>query len=158
MKRIIPIILLSSFFIISITHGQTVAHHPKKNNADNAGWIKSKIEKYGGNLRKEISYKVEFEEKTGKIIISETSAGSNTPRFKYTMNICDFKEVRRNGMDLEILANGTSILGTSSSSPNQESVWAGIRINHFVQAESNIVNRLHNAFKSLSESSSGNCN
>jgi len=96
------------------------------------------------------------DESTGKIVITEFNAGESTPRFKYTMSVCDFKEVRRNGMDIEILANGTSIIGKGFNS-NQESVWAGIRINHFVQAESNIVKRLHAAFKSLSESSAINC-
>ncbi len=161
MKRIIPIILLAVFCFYSPNQAQHsnpifALHTQTKTNIDNVNWIKSKIEKYGGNQRKDYSYKVEFIESTGKIVITEFNAGESTPRFKYTMSVCDFKEVRRNGMDIEILANGTSIIGKGFNS-NQESVWAGIRINHFVQAESNIVKRLHAAFKSLSESSAINC-
>ena len=160
MKRIIPIVLLSIFFIYTSNQAQNsepvLAYHAVKSNSDNLNWIKSKIEKYGGNQRKNLSYKVDFDASAGKIIITEFNAGSSSPRFKYTMSVCDFKEVRRNGVDIEILANGTSIIGQGINS-NQESAWAGIRINHFVQAESNIVKRLHDAFKSLSESSSSNC-
>jgi|GEM_PF-5060897 len=157
MIRTLPILILTLLSITSSSHAQILAQRTETL-IDNANWIKSKIEKYGGNQRKELSYKVEFDEKSDKLTIIEKVAGTNITRFKYTMSICDFKEVRRNGLDIEILANGTSIIGSTGINSQKESVWSGIKINHFVQAESNIVNKLHNAFKSLSESPSSNCN
>jgi len=160
MIKTLPILLLSIFYFYSTNQAQNdtsvLAFNSKERKLDNVNWIKAKIEKYGGNQRKEFTYKVEFSEHTGKISITEYNAGASSPRFKYTMSVCDFKEVRRNGMDIEILANGTSIIGHGFNT-NQESIWAGIRINHFVQAENDIVKRLHSAFKSLSQSSSINC-
>ncbi|UZR92795.1 hypothetical protein [Chondrinema litorale] len=135
---------------------QIVASSIQSNSGQNISWIKNKIEKYGGNQGKEYSYKVQFNEANNQLIIDEYIAGSTTRHFQYVMSLCDFKEVKRNGLDVEILTKGTTVLGLSGNS-NQESAWAGIRINHFVQAEANIVNRLNDAFLTLSKSSEGKC-
>ena len=159
MKKFIPIIIVplcifSTFF--SPIFAQILASSNQTNSVQNINWIKTKIEKYGGNQGKEYNYKVQFNEEKGQLIVDEYITGSSNRHFQYIMSICDFKEVKRNGRDVEILTKGTTVLGLSGNS-NQESAWAGIRINHFVQAETNIVNRLNEAFLSLSKSSEGRC-
>jgi len=103
-------------------------------------WIKSKIEKYGGKMGNQYSYQVTYSVKNCELYITQRKEGQ---LYTFTLPLKEFKEIRASGPDIEILANGTSVIGQIG---DNKSAWAGIRINKFKLGESSMIERMEDAF------------
>ena len=118
-------------------------------------WVKAKIEKYGGKAGNEFAYQVSFKQSTCEFIVEQVSLSNDASQnFTFILKLKDFKEIRFNGPDLEILTNGTQVVGLLGT---QKSAWSGIRIYRFREGESELIGRMQEAMQQLSRNAVSKC-
>jgi hypothetical protein len=118
-------------------------------------WMKAKIEKYGGKASNEYAYFLNYQKGSCEFSIEQRSlSGDANQNFTFTMKLKDFKQVRLDGPDLEILANGASVIGEVNG---KRSAWWGIRIYRFREGETGLVGRMNETMNELAAASGKKC-